>query len=120
MAPRTAGAQLHLFLASLDEAELRAFVDQLHDLVCDELALAAEPEHLYGHSYTEYLIGERPLEPVPAGVERLAAYKVRGRVRELALSLCDAFTPPRKRDNPAAICDTVIALARRANQVNVG
>jgi hypothetical protein len=119
-ASQAAHAQLGRFLSSLDSTEQAAFIDQLHDVVCDAFAIAPEPEHLYAHRYADYLTDPTAQEPFAHGIDRVAAYRCRCHIRELALSLQDVFTPPLRMDSAAAICDTVIALARRANQVNVG
>ena len=119
-ASQAAHAQLGRFLTSLDPAEQAAFIDQLHDVVCDAFAIAPEPEHLYAHRYVDYLTGPGLQEPFAVAIDRVVAHWSRYRIREIALSLQDAFTPPTRMDSAAAICDTVIALARRANQVNTG
>jgi hypothetical protein len=120
LAQKAPTQQLARFLVSLSEAEFLAFANQLHDLVCDSLADAAEPEHLFGHAYAEFLTGERKLEPLGQAVVAARARLLREFVWNLALQMQAAFTLPLYRVGVPTICDGVIATARRQGQVNFG
>jgi hypothetical protein len=117
---QTETEQLTRFLTELEPAEWTAYADQLHDIICDELVDAPEPEHLLGHAQVEFLTGERRLAPMSVGMNALRAKSIRELVEHKALMLQAAFKPSAWPVTPAEICDAVIAKARRSGRVFYG